>query len=84
MPLMLEARSISYRVGQDVLVDSVSLTLARGEVLALVGPNGAGKSTLLRLLAGDLPPGGGDVALDGQPLSAYRPGERARLRAVMP
>ena len=81
---MLEAHSVSYRVGQAVLVDGVSLTLARGEVLALVGPNGAGKSTLLRLLAGDLSPGGGEVALDGRPLSAYRPGELARLRAVMP
>jgi iron complex transport system ATP-binding protein len=84
MLTMLEARSVSYRVGQAVLVDGVSLTLARGELLALVGPNGAGKSTLLRLLAGDLPPGGGEVSLDGRPLAAYRPGDLARLRAVMP
>src|SRR5215213_10162575 len=80
---MLEARSVSYRVRDAVLVDGVSLALRRGEVLALAGPNGAGKSTLLRLLAGDLAPSG-EVLLEGRPLSGYRPAELARLRAVMP
>src|SRR5215213_11523587 len=81
---MLEARSVSYRVRDAVLVDGVSLALGRGEVLALAGPNGAGKSTLLRLLAGDLASSGGEVLLEGRALSEYRPGELARLRAVMP
>ncbi|MGH2587641.1 MAG: ATP-binding cassette domain-containing protein, partial [Dehalococcoidia bacterium] len=81
---MLEARDVSFRTGKALLLDGVSLTLARGEVLALVGPNGAGKSTLLRVLAGDLEPVTGEVLLEGRPLAEYAAHDLARRRAVMP
>jgi iron complex transport system ATP-binding protein len=81
---VLAAQDISYRVGTSTLIDNVTLSLTPGRVLALVGPNGAGKSTLLRLLAGDLQPTAGSIAIDGHPLRSYSALQLARLRAVMP
>jgi ABC-type Fe3+/spermidine/putrescine transport system ATPase subunit len=51
--------------GQPVL-RSVSLTVAPGEVLAILGPSGSGKTTLLNAVAGFLPPFSGEVWIDGQ------------------
>ncbi|GLS05733.1 hemin import ATP-binding protein HmuV [Chitiniphilus shinanonensis] len=71
------------RGGRTVLRD-VSLTLANGEVLGVLGANGAGKSSLLSLLAGELHPDSGSVALDGTPLAALPSAVLARRRAVLP
>ena len=49
-------------------LDDVSLTLGRGEVLAIVGENGAGKSTLMRIIAGVETPTSGEIIVDGQPV----------------
>jgi iron complex transport system ATP-binding protein len=69
--------------GRQLLRD-ISLEVEQGEIVALVGPNGAGKSTLMATLAGDVPPSSGSIALHGRELTAYRPKELARLRAVLP
>ncbi|MEM6587924.1 MAG: ABC-F family ATP-binding cassette domain-containing protein [Pseudomonadota bacterium] len=47
---VIEARGISKRYGEQLILSDLSLTLARKDRLALVGPNGAGKTTLLRML----------------------------------
>lgn len=70
------------RRGRTVLRD-VSLTLRRGEVMAIVGPNGAGKSTLLAVLSGDLTPTSGSVLINGKPLAPLAPGQLALRRAVL-
>ena len=62
----------------------VSLTLKPGEVTAICGPNGAGKSSLLSCLAGLLLPERGALALDGTPLTAMAPRERARALGYLP
>ncbi|MCA3629420.1 MAG: ABC transporter ATP-binding protein [Methylobacterium sp.] len=67
------------RVGQDV-----SLGVKAGEVLALLGPNGGGKTTLLKTLIGLLKPQGGNVFLEGRPLTDFPVSERARRIGYVP
>lgn len=64
---LLEVRGVSKRFAGVRALDNVSLTLQRGEVLALVGENGAGKSTLMKILAGVQPPDAGELLFEGQP-----------------
>jgi NitT/TauT family transport system ATP-binding protein len=51
-------------------IDGVDLSIAGGEVVALIGPNGCGKSTLLRVIAGLLTPARGSALVDGEPITA--------------
>lgn len=65
---MLEAKDIGFRYPrkQDNTLCHVSMTLGKGELVAVVGANGSGKSTLARLVAGSLAPTSGEVLLDGE------------------
>jgi ribose transport system ATP-binding protein len=65
MTLRLEMRGVRKAFGATVALDGVDLTVAAGEVCALVGQNGAGKSTLMAILAGALKPDAGVMLLDG-------------------
>ena len=73
--MKLEAKDLSFaypgRRSRPVL-EHVHLSLASGERVGLYAPSGRGKTTLCRLLAGYQRPGGGQVLLDGKPLSAWR------------
>jgi len=81
---MLELKSLSAGYpGRDVLRD-VDLNFAPGRVTVLLGPNGCGKSTLLRAACGLLPVSGGEVLLDGIPLTDYRPQQIAQKIAYLP
>ena len=61
-------------------LDGVSITLDKGETLAVVGESGSGKTTLLYLLAGIIQPDAGELLLAGQDLARQRPGkEKAGL-----
>ncbi|BDM70405.1 hypothetical protein HEK616_38920 [Streptomyces nigrescens] len=62
------AGAVPGRPGAPVL-HSLDLDVAPGEILTVVGPSGCGKSTLLRTLAGLLPPLGGRLSQDGEPLT---------------
>jgi len=81
---VLEARGLHrfYRRGDEEIpaLRDVSLTVAPGEMIAVVGPSGSGKSTLLNLLAGLDDPDGGSVWIDGDRFSHRGPSEQARLR----
>ncbi|WP_275295175.1 ATP-binding cassette domain-containing protein [Amycolatopsis sp. La24] len=72
-----------FRTGDEetLALRGVSLTVARGETVAVVGPSGAGKSTLLACLAGLDEPAGGTVRVGGHRLSHRPERERARVRA---
>ncbi|TQF68484.1 heme ABC transporter ATP-binding protein [Rhodococcus spelaei] len=80
----MRAVEVSVDRGGRRVLDSVSLDVRLGEVLALVGPNGAGKSTLLAALSGDHLIAGGHVELDGKPASEWTGTEMSRRRAVLP
>ena len=77
---VIEARSLSFRLGGRELLRDVSLALAPGDCAALLGANGAGKTTLLRTLLGFVRPDRGEVLLDGRPLAAH--GRRAIARRI--
>src|ERR1043165_4545929 len=49
---MIELTSLTKKYGNFTAVDSIDLSVARGELLGLLGPNGAGKTTTLRMIAG--------------------------------
>jgi ribose transport system ATP-binding protein len=77
----LDLAGVSKRFGPTVALDEVRLSVAPGEVHAIVGENGAGKSTLMKILSGAVQPDAGTIHLDGAP---YRPGDPldARRRGV--
>jgi ABC-2 type transport system ATP-binding protein len=60
---MIELRSLSKRYGSFTAVDSIDLTVPKGELFGFLGPNGAGKTTTLRMIAGILRPSGGTVRI---------------------
>jgi len=66
---IIEIAGLSKRYGPITAVDSVDLTIRRGEFFALLGPSGCGKTTLLRMLAGLELPTEGTVRIDGQDVS---------------
>ena len=72
--MSLEAKNLSfrYRRGQPPVLQAVNLTVHPGERVGLRGPSGRGKTTLCKLLAGYERPCGGQVLLDGRPLSGFR------------
>lgn len=79
-----EARELGVLLGGRTVLESVSLEVTYGEVLALVGPNGAGKSTLLAALAADLPVERGAVHIQSRPAQEWSAAELALRRAVLP
>ncbi len=76
---LLSCHRLDVAYGGAVAVRGVSLSLAPGEILAVVGLNGAGKTSLLRALAGLEPAAHGTVELDGQDITMWLPHLRARL-----
>lgn len=68
---------------QGVILNDLNFAVGKGEKLAVVGPNGSGKSTLLRLLIRDATPDAGLILLEGRPLEAFSPTERARKIAYL-
>ena len=65
-PPLLDVRHLGKRFGRHAVLEDVSLSVGRGELVGVTGENGAGKSTLLRIVAGRLSPDRGDVRLQGR------------------
>src|SRR3984957_19525652 len=73
MPPILNAQSVTKQFGATPLFKNISLTVEDGDRIGLIGPNGAGKSTLLALLAGQVEPDTGEVAVRKRARAAYVP-----------
>jgi polar amino acid transport system ATP-binding protein len=63
---LLTIADLTAGYGGALILNGVSLTAARGDIISLIGPSGSGKSTLLRVLMGLTPASAGSVLLDGQ------------------
>jgi len=81
---MLEAEDVRVSIGGRAILESASLTLWSGELVAVVGPNGAGKSTFARAFCGLRRPDGGEVRWKGVPLASLRGRSLADVRAYVP
>jgi thiamine transport system ATP-binding protein len=73
----LDVEAVTVRFDDRVVLDHVSLSISRGELVCLRGPSGSGKSTLLQVVAGLLVPDGGKVSFDGRELTSLPPHRRS-------
>jgi branched-chain amino acid transport system ATP-binding protein len=76
---MLEARGLRVRRRGALVLESVSLSVGRGEIVGLIGPNGAGKTTLFDAIGGQVDVEAGSVTLGGRELLGLSADRRARL-----
>jgi len=63
----IEFRNVSFRYAEEDVLKEISLTIKKGQLIALVGKSGAGKSTFVDLLPRFIDPGQGDILIDGIP-----------------
>ena len=75
----LEIVNLKASYGDLPVLEQISLTVDKGEIVCLIGPSGSGKSTLFRVLMGLLPPAVGEVRLDGQAIDY---GNKKAVRAI--
>ncbi len=75
----LQVRNLRKSYKKRPVIRDVTLSLARGEVVALLGPNGSGKTTCFYSIAGLVTPEGGQVVIDGKDVTALPMYRRARL-----
>jgi ATP-binding cassette subfamily B protein len=81
--LRLDDVTLAYPGTDKPAVDGITMTVHRGETIALVGENGSGKTSVARLLAALYPPTAGQVRWDGRPLSDVNPDDvRARIAVI--
>ena len=81
--MTIKLQNISYSVNNHKILENVSLSVRKGEVLSLIGPNGSGKSTLLNVATGDIKPSSGSVSYDNNAIEDLNIVERSFYRGVM-
>ena len=84
LSMHLAADNISFSYGKKEVLNDVSLSFDRGEVVSLLGPNGCGKTTLLKVLLGILTPTRGKVLFEGMPLEDVGAKKLAQRVAYVP
>jgi putative ABC transport system ATP-binding protein len=77
---LLRAADVHLAFGQTPALRGACVSVARGEILAIMGPSGSGKSTLLHCLAGIYTPDQGEIWFDGRRLDTLSDAARTRLR----
>ncbi len=65
----ISLKDVSFRYGENVVLDGIDLTIPKGKFTAVVGPSGAGKTTIVDLIVGLIRPNSGEVWLDDIPLA---------------
>lgn len=80
---ILEAKNLRVERGGVCLLDIPSLSIEKGEILALIGPNGAGKTTMLQALSYLIKPSQGQIYFRGEEINSTRPIFHYRRRLAM-
>jgi branched-chain amino acid transport system ATP-binding protein len=70
---VLEIADLTCRYGQVTVLKGISLSIKRGQLVALIGTNGAGKTTTLRTISGLLPPAAGKMVFEGEDITYASP-----------
>jgi len=71
--MILQVENVSRKFGGLQALDKVSLSVQRGEILALIGPNGAGKTTLFNCISGFIPVDQGQITYKGRKITNWAP-----------
>ena len=82
MSTVFEVTNLRKNFGGLAVTNDVSLSMAKGDRVALIGPNGAGKTTFINLVTGNLMPTSGTVALGGENVSRLNAMQRVRRGLV--
>ncbi len=80
---LISIKNLSFRRGNKVIFDNISLEITRGMVTAIMGPSGTGKTTLLKLISGQLQPQQGSILVDGEPVRELSKAKLFELRKRM-
>lgn len=80
---MIKIQNVSYKIGNQIILNDVSLNIPQGGITALIGPNGAGKSTLLSFMARLQPLSSGCISYDGQDVSTTPTADMARKLSIL-
>ncbi len=77
---LIEVRDLDFSRGPRPIFKNLNITIARGDITAIMGPSGAGKTTLLRLITRQLDPDRGRVLIDGVDIATLNQSELYQLR----
>ena len=77
--MILRGEHLVKKYGKRTVVNQVSVTVERGEIVGLLGPNGAGKTTTFYMIVGLIKPNSGEIFLDGENITDLPMYKRAKL-----
>ncbi len=76
---LLELENITYITQDQIILDSISLSLHRQEILGIIGPNGAGKTSLFDVISGFIRANSGTIRFQGLDVTGYPPHRLCRM-----
>jgi len=83
MENLVEIKNLTFRRGERVIYDDISMDIPEGKTTAIMGPSGIGKTTMLRLIGGQLKPDEGDVLFAGRSIPSMSRGQLYAARRDM-
>lgn len=79
----IEVKSLSKKIGKNLIIDNVSFEVSKGEICGFLGPNGAGKTTIIRALTGLIKPTKGNIFICGNSIVDKREEALIKLGAIV-
>jgi len=81
---MLEVNHLFFQYEEEKVVQDITFSVQKGELVGILGPNGSGKTTLMKLLSGILKTDRGEIVVKGKKIQEYGVKELAKVMAVLP